>query len=111
MSPLPSLRLSLLILVSTAGCPFARAALDAAVIASTSAGWSNYRHASDALAMTRLVSRLGLPASRLRLLMGAQPATDARNPRPGNVYTDAHLRERVYDGHNGTSGEKHGQSK
>lgn len=75
-----------------------------AVIASTSRYWYNYRHMADALAMYRTVKRcvgqhaprasaihplhhsLGIPDSRIILMLPDDVACSPRNPLPGAVY-------------------------
>lgn len=64
-----------------------------AVIVSTSRFWFNYRHAADALAVYHAMRRLGVPDSRIVLMLAENPASSAHNPTPGRVYAVANDRE------------------
>ncbi|KAL4425650.1 hypothetical protein ABPG75_009666 [Micractinium tetrahymenae] len=57
-----------------------------AVIVSSSRYWLNYRHAANALAVYQAVRRLGLPDSRILLMLADQPACSPRNPLPGQLF-------------------------
>ena len=57
-----------------------------AVIVSSSRYWFNYRHNADALAMYHAVRRLGLPDTRIILMLADNPACSPHNPTPGRVY-------------------------
>lgn len=56
-----------------------------ALIVSTSRFWLNYRHAANALAVYQSVRRLGIPDSRVLLMLADDVACDARNAFPGQV--------------------------
>jgi len=57
-----------------------------AVIVSTSRFWFNYRHAANALAVYRAVKRLGIPDSRIILMLADDMACNPRNIYPGEIY-------------------------
>ncbi|KAL4437977.1 hypothetical protein ABPG77_004198 [Micractinium sp. CCAP 211/92] len=57
-----------------------------AVIVSSSRYWLNYRHTANALAVFQAVRRLGLPDSRIVLMLADQPACSPRNPLPGQLF-------------------------
>ena len=60
-----------------------------AVIACTSQYFHNYRHLSNALSMYHAARRLGVPDSRIVLMLGAELACDARNARPSQMFNSA----------------------
>jgi phosphatidylinositol glycan class K len=60
-----------------------------AVIIDASRFWFNYRHGANALSMYRSVKRMGVPDSRIVLMLADDHACDARNPAHGRVYNDA----------------------
>ncbi|EFN57492.1 hypothetical protein CHLNCDRAFT_34727 [Chlorella variabilis] len=57
-----------------------------AVIISSSRFWLNYRHSSNALGVYQAVRRLGIPDSRIILMLAEQPACSPRNVHPGQLY-------------------------
>jgi phosphatidylinositol glycan class K len=57
-----------------------------AVILSSSRYWLNYRHSANALAVYQAVRRLGLPDSRILLMLADQPGCSPRNVHPGQLY-------------------------
>ncbi|PSC75371.1 GPI-anchor transamidase isoform A [Micractinium conductrix] len=57
-----------------------------AVIVDSSRYWLNYRHAANALGIYQAVRRLGLPDSRILLMLADQPACSPRNVHPGRIY-------------------------
>ena len=59
-----------------------------ALIVDASRYWFNYRHGANALSMYRSVKRMGIPDSRVVLMLADDHACDARNPAHGRVYGD-----------------------
>jgi glycosylphosphatidylinositol transamidase (GPIT) subunit GPI8 len=51
-----------------------------AVVAALSAGWDNYRHQADALAVYRRLREAGVPDERIELVLEDDLAADPRNP-------------------------------
>ncbi|KAL4521683.1 hypothetical protein Ndes2526A_g01869 [Nannochloris sp. 'desiccata'] len=56
-----------------------------AVIASSSRFWLNYRHTANVLGVYNSIKRLGIPDSRIVLMLADCSACDPRNPFPGQV--------------------------
>lgn len=54
-----------------------------AVLVCSSRYWFNYRHVANVLSMYRSVKRLGLPDSRILLMLADDMACNSRNPKPG----------------------------
>jgi phosphatidylinositol glycan class K len=52
----------------------------------TSRYWFNYRHVANTLSFYRTVKRLGIPDSRIILMLADDFACDARNAFPGEIY-------------------------
>jgi phosphatidylinositol glycan class K len=65
-----------------------------AVLVSTSTFWLNYRHVANVLSVYRIVKRLGIPDSRIILMLPENTACNPRNMRPGEILIDE---ERNYD--------------
>src|SRR4051812_41223038 len=63
-----------------------------AVIVSTSRYWHNYRHASNAMLLYRIMRDAGVPDDNIVLLMAEQYACDARNVYRGHSFADSSLR-------------------
>ncbi|VDN20304.1 unnamed protein product [Dibothriocephalus latus] len=61
-----------------------------AVLVDTSRFWFNYRHAGNILGVYRSIKRLGIPDSRIILMVADHYACNPRNPRPGTVYQSAY---------------------
>ena len=59
-----------------------------AVIVSTSRFWHNYRHEANALGVYRWCRRLGIPDSRIVLMLAEDAGCNARNSIPGNVFPE-----------------------
>ncbi|KAJ2721688.1 glycosylphosphatidylinositol anchor biosynthesis [Coemansia sp. Benny D115] len=57
-----------------------------AVLVCTSRFWFNYRHIANTLSMYRTVKRLGIPDSRIILMLADDVACNARNSFPAAVY-------------------------
>lgn len=57
-----------------------------AVIVSTSAQWLNYRHSANALTLYHTVKRLGIPDSRIILMLAEEFACSPRNVFPGQLF-------------------------
>ena len=69
-----------------------------AVIVSTSRYWLNYRHATNALAVYQAVRNLGVPDSRIVLMLAEDFAHNPRNVREGQLFLDPRLRRDVHEG-------------
>jgi GPI-anchor transamidase subunit K len=67
-----------------------------AVIIDASRFWFNYRHSANALSMYRTVKRLGIPDSRVVLMLADDAACDARNPQHGRMYNDVNRGVELY---------------
>ena len=90
---LPMLRLALALVLLPGAVAVAKAKHSSnwAVVVSTSRYWYNYRHASDALSLYRTVKRLGIPDSRIILMLAEDVACNPRNPHPPRVFnSEAH---------------------
>jgi len=57
-----------------------------ALLLSPSAGWNNYRHQADALAVYSLLKQNGLPDSRIILIINDDLAESSQNPLPGDIH-------------------------
>ena len=60
-----------------------------AVIVSTSITWQKYRHTVNALSVYQTVRRLGVPKSRIILMLADDITNNERNPYKGSVYEDS----------------------
>ena len=67
-----------------------------AVLVCSSRYWFNYRHVANVLSMYRSVKRLGIPDSRIILMLSDDMACNSRNPKPATVYNNAHHHINVY---------------
>ncbi|KAA0193832.1 Phosphatidylinositol glycan, partial [Fasciolopsis buskii] len=67
-----------------------------AVLVDTSRFWFNYRHLSNVLALYRHIKRLGIPDSRIILMVSDDASCNARNPRPANIYNHPYDRINLY---------------
>ncbi|XP_028408342.1 GPI-anchor transamidase-like [Dendronephthya gigantea] len=67
-----------------------------AVIVCTSRFWFNYRHVANSLAIYRSVKQLGIPDSHIILMLADDMACNARNPRPGTVFSNSNQQTNVY---------------
>ena len=67
-----------------------------AVLVCSSRFWFNYRHVSNVLSLYRSVKRLGIPDSRIILMLADDMACNARNPRPATVFNNAYHHINVY---------------
>lgn len=67
-----------------------------AVIACTSQYFHNYRHHANALSVYHDVRRLGLPDSRIVLMLGGDVPCDSRNAAPGSIFTNRARRLDLY---------------
>jgi phosphatidylinositol glycan class K len=59
-----------------------------AVLVCTSRFWFNYRHIANTLAVYRSLKRLGMPDSRIILMLADDMACNPRNVEPGSVVAD-----------------------
>lgn len=67
-----------------------------AVLVCSSRYWFNYRHVANVLSIYRSVKRLGIPDSRIILMLADDMACNPRNTRPGTVFNNAHHQLNVY---------------
>ena len=67
-----------------------------ALIVDASRYWFNYRHGANALSVYRSAKRMGIPDSRVVLMLADDHACDPRNVAHGRVYGDAHGRVELY---------------
>lgn len=67
-----------------------------AVLVCSSRYWFNYRHVANVLSLYRSVKRLGIPDSRIILMLADDMPCNARNPRPATVFNNAHHHINVY---------------
>ncbi|XP_046330684.1 GPI-anchor transamidase-like [Haliotis rufescens] len=67
-----------------------------AVLVDTSRFWFNYRHVANVLSIYRSVKRLGIPDSRIILMVADDMACNPRNPRPATVFNNANQHINVY---------------
>ena len=57
-----------------------------AVLVDTSRYWFNYRHVANTLSFYRTVKRLGIPDSRIILMLADDMACNPRNAFPGAIF-------------------------
>lgn len=75
--------------VATAGCRLPCAdALDWAVLVDASRYFINYRHSVNSLEIYHALRSHGMPDSRIILMQAEVPANNARNPYPGQMYSE-----------------------
>ncbi|CAG0920587.1 unnamed protein product [Notodromas monacha] len=67
-----------------------------AILVDTSRFWFNYRHVANVLSVYRSVKRLGIPDSRIILMIADDMACNPRNPSPATVYNNAMKHINVY---------------
>lgn len=67
-----------------------------AVLVCASRYWFNYRHVANVLSIYRSVKRLGIPDSRIILMLADDMPCNARNVRPGTVFNNAYHHINVY---------------
>lgn len=60
-----------------------------AVLVCSSRYWFNYRHVANALSIYRTVKRLGIPDSRIILMLADDMPCNPRNPKPATVFNNA----------------------
>ena len=60
-----------------------------AVLVCTSRYWFNYRHVANVFSMYRTVKRLGIPDSRIILMLADDMPCNPRNPKPATVFNNA----------------------
>eukprot|EP00124_Ichthyophonus_hoferi_P002497 Ihof_evm5s172 gene=Ihof_evmTU5s172 len=70
-----------------------------AVLVCTSRFWFNYRHIANTLAIYRSVKQLGIPDSRIILMLPDDMACNPRNSFPGQVFNDASRVTNIYGDH------------
>lgn len=69
------------------------------VLVDTSRFWFNYRHAANVFSLYRAVRRLGVPDSRIVMMVADGMACDAQNPYPAQVFNDERRSKNVYGTH------------
>lgn len=57
-----------------------------AVIIDTSRLWANYRHTSNVLVLYQIVREMGIPDSRITMMLNGDIACNSRNTDPGTVF-------------------------
>jgi glycosylphosphatidylinositol transamidase (GPIT) subunit GPI8 len=67
-----------------------------AVLVCASRYWFNYRHVANVLSIYRSVKRLGIPDSRIILMIADDMACDARNPKPAMIFNNGQHYINVY---------------
>ncbi|XP_054154900.1 putative GPI-anchor transamidase [Oppia nitens] len=67
-----------------------------AVLVCASRYWFNYRHVANVLSIYRSVKRLGIPDSRIILMVADDMACDARNPKAATIYNNGQHYINVY---------------
>ncbi|VDQ17740.1 unnamed protein product, partial [Trichobilharzia regenti] len=67
-----------------------------AVLVDTSRFWFNYRHISNVLSIYRSIKRLGIPDSRIILMVADDASCNARNPRPATIFNSPYNRVNLY---------------
>nr|XP_015210618.1 PREDICTED: GPI-anchor transamidase [Lepisosteus oculatus] len=67
-----------------------------AVLVCTSRFWFNYRHVANTLSVYRSVKRLGIPDSRIVLMLADDMACNHRNPKPATVFSHKNMELNVY---------------
>jgi phosphatidylinositol glycan class K len=67
-----------------------------AVLVCSSRYWFNYRHVANVLSLYRSVKRLGIPDSRIIIMLADDMACNPRNPRPATVFNNAYHHINVY---------------
>lgn len=67
-----------------------------AVLVCTSRFWFNYRHVANVLSIYRSVKRLGIPDSRIILMLADDMACNSRNPSPATIFNNKQQHINVY---------------
>eukprot|EP00002_Diphylleia_rotans_P000419 TRINITY_DN10223_c0_g1_i4.p1 TRINITY_DN10223_c0_g1~~TRINITY_DN10223_c0_g1_i4.p1 ORF type:complete len:181 (+),score=19.33 TRINITY_DN10223_c0_g1_i4:246-788(+) len=67
-----------------------------AVLVSTSRYWFNYRHTSNALSLYQQLKRLGIPDSRIILMLPEETACNPRNKEFGSVFSNPSHTKNMY---------------
>ncbi|KAK4469628.1 hypothetical protein MN116_007161 [Schistosoma mekongi] len=67
-----------------------------AVLVDTSRFWFNYRHISNVLSIYRSIKRLGIPDSRIILMVADDASCSSRNPRPATIFNNPYSRVNLY---------------
>ncbi|CAH8839066.1 unnamed protein product [Trichobilharzia szidati] len=67
-----------------------------AVLVDTSRFWFNYRHISNVLSIYRSIKRLGIPDSRIILMVADDASCNARNPKPATIFNSPYSRVNLY---------------
>ncbi|TGZ62459.1 hypothetical protein CRM22_007423 [Opisthorchis felineus] len=75
---------------------YARHTSNWAVLVDTSRFWFNYRHLSNTLAIYRHIKRLGIPDSRIILMLSDDASCSPRNPRPAQIFNNPYNPVNLY---------------
>ncbi|KAF5398342.1 Phosphatidylinositol glycan [Paragonimus heterotremus] len=67
-----------------------------AVLVDTSRFWFNYRHLSNTLAIYRHIKRLGIPDSRIIMMISDDASCSPRNPRPAQIFNNPYKPSNLY---------------
>lgn len=67
-----------------------------AVLVCSSRFWFNYRHVANVLSVYRTVKRLGIPDSRILLMLADDMACNSRNCKPGIIYNNVNQQINLY---------------
>ncbi|KAF6773168.1 hypothetical protein AHF37_07995 [Paragonimus kellicotti] len=77
-------------------CCRARHTSNWAVLVDTSRFWFNYRHLSNTLAIYRHIKRLGIPDSRIIMMLSDDASCSPRNPRPAQIFNNPYKPSNLY---------------
>eukprot|EP00123_Amoebidium_parasiticum_P001550 comp12664_c0_seq1/m.7740 comp12664_c0_seq1/g.7740 ORF comp12664_c0_seq1/g.7740 comp12664_c0_seq1/m.7740 type:complete len:394 (-) comp12664_c0_seq1:195-1376(-) len=75
---------------------FSRHTNNWAVLVCTSRFWFNYRHIANTLSVYRSVKQLGIPDSRIILMLPDDMACNPRNAFPAQVFNSAYRAKNIY---------------
>lgn len=70
-----------------------------AVLVDTSRFWFNYRHSANVLSVYRTIKRLGIPDSRIILMIADVMACEAQNPFPAQMFSHDSHSENLFSTH------------
>ncbi|CAH8503769.1 unnamed protein product [Schistosoma margrebowiei] len=84
------------VLLSSISLSYGRHTSNWAVLVDTSRFWFNYRHISNVLSIYRSIKRLGIPDSRIILMVADDASCSSRNPRPATIFNNPYSRVNLY---------------
>ncbi|CAH8504291.1 unnamed protein product [Schistosoma haematobium] len=84
------------VLLSSISLSYGRHTSNWAVLVDTSRFWFNYRHISNVLSIYRSIKRLGIPDSRIILMVADDASCSSRNPRPATIFNSPYSRVNLY---------------